>query len=191
MYHQIMTTIIWIHIHDVIDDVTRSQNRSNFEIDISPSLFALQRRSKAQNGRYAHGYLSGILSFRYNFRSKKFVASSKWRPFWKFWNIKHSFNLTSDMNRSSQIMPKKVFFVMMTSSMTSKGRLKVSLYIHVKKRLAPGANCKGNVSSINANIIIVFLGYTCQKMISMNYTFRDCRSKVNITGLLGDLGSNK
>ena len=61
-----------------------------------------------------------------------------------------------------------------------KGRLKVSLYIHVKERLAPGANCKGNVSSINANIIIVFLGYTCQKMISMNYTFRDCRSKVNI-----------
>ena len=70
MYHQIMTTIIWIHIHDVIDDVTRSQNRSNFEIDISPSLFALQRRSKAQNVRYAHGYLSGILSFRYNFRQK-------------------------------------------------------------------------------------------------------------------------
>ena len=34
MYHQIMTIIIWIHIHDVIDDVTRSQHRSNFEIDI-------------------------------------------------------------------------------------------------------------------------------------------------------------
>ena len=80
----------------------------------------------------------------------------------------------------------------MTSLMTSKGRLKVSLYIHVKERLAPGANCKGDVSSVNANIIIVFLGYTsCQKMISMNYTFRDCRSKVNITGLLGDLGTNK
>ena len=127
---------------------------------------------------------SGITS------GKKSLSGSKWRPFWKFWNIKHSFNLTSDMKRSSQIMPKKVFMVM-TSSMTSKGRLKVSLYIHVKERLAPGANCKGNVSSINANIIIVFLGYTCQKMISMNYTFRDCRSKVNITGLLGDLGTNK
>ena len=23
---------------------------------------------------------------------KKFIASSKWRPFWKFWNIKHTFN---------------------------------------------------------------------------------------------------
>ena len=30
---------LWIYIHDVIDDVTRSQNRSNFEIDISPSIF--------------------------------------------------------------------------------------------------------------------------------------------------------
>ena len=32
MYHQIMTTIIWIYIYDVIDGVTRSQKRSNFEI---------------------------------------------------------------------------------------------------------------------------------------------------------------
>ena len=34
----------------------------------------------------------------------------KWRSFWQFWNIKHSFNLTSDMKRSSQIMPKKIFY---------------------------------------------------------------------------------
>ena len=54
--------------HDVIDDVTRSQNRSNFEIDISPSIFELERRSKAQNVGNAHGYLSGIFNFRYNFR---------------------------------------------------------------------------------------------------------------------------
>ena len=86
---------------------------------------------------------------------------------------------------------QKKFFMVMTSSMTSQGGLKVSLYIHVYERLAPGANCKGNGLSINANIIIVFLGYTCQKTISMNYTFRDCRSKVNIAGLLGDLGTNK
>ena len=52
------------HIHDVIDDVTRSQSRSGFEIDISPSIFELQRRSKAQNVGNAHGYLSGILNFR-------------------------------------------------------------------------------------------------------------------------------
>ena len=43
---------------------------------------------------------SGITS------GKKSLSGSKWRPFWNFWNIKHNFNLTSDMNRSSQIMPK-------------------------------------------------------------------------------------
>ena len=68
MYHEILTTIISIIIHDLIDDVTRSQNRSNFEIDISPLIFELQRRSKAQNVGNAHGYLSGIFNFRYNFR---------------------------------------------------------------------------------------------------------------------------
>ena len=36
------------HTHDVIDDVTRSQSRSNLEIDISPSILQLERRSKAQ-----------------------------------------------------------------------------------------------------------------------------------------------
>ena len=41
---------------------------------------------------------------------KKFVASSRWRPFWKFWIIKHSFNLTSDMKSTFQIMPKESFF---------------------------------------------------------------------------------
>ena len=67
---------------------------------------------------------SGITS------GKKSFTSSKWRPFWNFWNIKHSFNLTSDMKRSSQVMPKKFFMVMM-SSMTPQGGLKVYLYIHV------------------------------------------------------------
>ena len=54
--------------HEVIDDVTRSQNMSNFKIDISPSIFELWGRSKAQNVGNAHGYLSGIFNFRYNFR---------------------------------------------------------------------------------------------------------------------------
>ena len=47
---------------------------------------------------------SGITS------GKKSLSSSKWQPFWKFWNIRHSFNLTSDMKRSSQIMQKKFFY---------------------------------------------------------------------------------
>ena len=59
-----------MRIHDVIDDVTRSQNRSNFEIDISPSIFELERRSKPQNVGNAYGYHSGIFNFRYHFRKK-------------------------------------------------------------------------------------------------------------------------
>ena len=65
-----MTTFIWTHIHDVIDGGTRSQSRSNFEIDISPSIFELERRSKAQNIGNTHGYLSGVVNFRYNIRYK-------------------------------------------------------------------------------------------------------------------------
>ena len=68
--------------HDVIDDVTRSQSRSKFEIDISPSIFKLQRRSKAQHGGHLENF--EIL----NTASKDF---------------------TSDMKRSSQIRPKKCF----------------------------------------------------------------------------------
>ena len=56
--------------HDVIDDVTRSQSRSNFESDISPSIFELERRSRAQNVGNAHGYLSEVFNFRYSFRLK-------------------------------------------------------------------------------------------------------------------------
>ena len=59
--------------HDVIDDVTRSQSRSNFEIDISSSIFKLEGRSKAQNVGNVHGYLSGIFNFRYNFRLKSLL----------------------------------------------------------------------------------------------------------------------
>ena len=49
---------------------------------ISPSIFELERRSKAQNVRNAHGYLSGIFNFRYNFGKKvcrelKMAAISK------------------------------------------------------------------------------------------------------------------
>ena len=62
---------------------------------------------------------------------KKFVARTKWRPFWIFLNIKHSFNLTSYMKRSSQIMSKKVFCTMITSLLTSQGGLEVSINIHV------------------------------------------------------------
>ena len=106
--------------HDVIDDVTWSQSRSNFESDISPSIFELERRSKAQNVANAHGYLSGAFSFRYNFRYKSLSRAQNSGHFENF-EILHSFNLTSDMYRLSQIMHQKSIFMMMTS----QGGLKV------------------------------------------------------------------
>ena len=102
-------------------DITRSQSRSTFKIDISMSIFELERRSKAKNVENANGNFSGIFNFGIT-SGKKFLANSKWRPFWTFWNIKHSLKLTSDMERSSQIMQKKLS-MMMTLSMTSQGGL--------------------------------------------------------------------
>ena len=51
-------------VDDVIDDVIRFKNRSNFEIAITPSIFELELRSKAQNVGYWVGYLDDIPNFR-------------------------------------------------------------------------------------------------------------------------------
>ena len=41
--------------HDVIDDVNRSSIRWNVSIDVSPSIFEVERQSKAQNIGNANG----------------------------------------------------------------------------------------------------------------------------------------
>ena len=104
----------------------------------------------------AHGCIAGIFSFRYFFRWKKFVATSKWRPFWNFWNIRHSFILTSDTKRSP-----KIFFMLMTSSMTSQIDLKV------------GPLC----SLINGIRTVFMISKTRTKISSLNFLF------IGITGL--------
>ena len=86
------------HTHDIIDDVTRSQSRSNFEIDTSLSIFELEHRSKAQNVGNANAYLSDIINLQYNLRwkvclqlkmaaiLKKFLllnTASIWPQIWK------------------------------------------------------------------------------------------------------------
>ena len=53
-------------VYDVIDDVIRSKNRSNFKIAITPSIFELELRSKAQNVGYWTGYLGDIPNFRWH-----------------------------------------------------------------------------------------------------------------------------
>ena len=77
-----MTTFIYIHIHDVIDDVTRSQSRSNFEIDITPSIFELERQSKAQNSEILMAIFlvystSGTISGKKDCRELKMAAILK------------------------------------------------------------------------------------------------------------------
>ena len=68
---------------------------------------------------------SGITSCEKVCRKLKMVAILK------NWNIKHNFNLTSDMTVPNYAPKRFFYFMVMTSSMTSKGGLKVSLYIHV------------------------------------------------------------
>ena len=92
--------------------------------------------------------------------------------------------------RYEEIVPKKYFHDDDVIDDVTGWPQSFSLYSCLGE-IGSGSKLKGNVSSINSNIIIVFLGYTCRKTISMNNTFRDCKSKVNITGLLGDLGINK
>ena len=60
---------------------------------------------------------------------------------------------------------RKSIFMVITLSKISQGDLKIALYIHAKERLVVGASYKGNILSINANILIVFLGDTCPKKI--------------------------
>ena len=40
----------------------------------------------------------------------KVLLTSKWRPFWKFWNILDRFILTSDIERPSETNPPQIFF---------------------------------------------------------------------------------
>ena len=56
--------------HDVVDDVTMSQGRSNFEINIYPSIFELEGWSKTQNIGNANDCVSNIFNVRYHFRWK-------------------------------------------------------------------------------------------------------------------------
>ena len=65
---------LWLHLYEYIFMTSLmtspDHSLSNFEIDISPSIFQLERRSKAQNVGNANGYLFGIFNFLYNFRWK-------------------------------------------------------------------------------------------------------------------------
>ena len=110
--------------HDVIDDVTMWQSRSNFEIDISPSIFELQRRSKAQNVGNANFYLSGMFNFRYKFSWKSLSRSQNGGHFENFETLNTASIWPQIWKDRPKLCPKSIFMVM-TSSVTSQGGLKV------------------------------------------------------------------
>ena len=119
---------------------------------------------------------------------KKFVATSEGRPFWKFWSIKNTFNLTSDREDRPKSYTKKYFSWWWHHRWRQRVTWKfLSLFMFRKVWLRGQVARAMHVSSINLNIVIVFLGSTRLKKISINNT--DRRSKVNVTGLVGDLGT--
>ena len=95
-----------------------SPGQSKFELAISPSIFQLERWSKAQNIGNAPGYFAGIINFRHYFWWKSLLRPQNGGHFQK---IKYETQLHFDI-RYEKIVPnyaKNVCFLVMTSSMTS------------------------------------------------------------------------
>ena len=114
---------------------------------------------------------------------KKFVETSKWRPFWKIMKYLTHFHFDPRYVKNvPNYVEKKTIFI--TSSMMSQGQggLKVGPLYSCSERLTPGVSCKGNVSSIHTTTVIVFLSYTCLKKISINDIFS--RSQVKCRHML-------
>ena len=107
-----------------------SKSRSNLEITITPSIFELQRQSKAQNVGNLLGYQYNIPNFRWLSRRKSSPGPQNFVTFENF-NIlkisKGSLNLTSDMERSYAKNPRKSIFMLMTPPVTSHHDDKISL----------------------------------------------------------------
>ena len=68
MYHRIVNMPLQTVMDCFIDDVIRLQNKSKLWTTIALSILQLEYRSKAQNVKNAHGYLSSIFNLRYLFR---------------------------------------------------------------------------------------------------------------------------
>ena len=86
-----------------------------------------------------------------------------------FENFEHSFNLTSDMKRLSQIMKKKCCGADVIDDITGWPQ-SFSLYSCFGE-VGPGSKLKGQCLVNKCQYHNHFLGYTCQKTVSMNNTF--------------------
>ena len=136
MFHTLMTSLVTSQDHKVGQILKLIYLRQYFSYSVDQKL----KMSEMLLAIILVYSTSGITSGKKNCHVLKMAAIFKYQT-----------QLQSDLTYEN-IVPnhaKKVFLMVMTSSMTSQVGLKVSLYIHVWERLAPGANCKGNVSSIN------------------------------------------
>ena len=118
----------------------------------------VQRRSNAQNVGNAHGCLSGIFNFRYNFSEKSLSRAQNGGHFENFQiSTQLQFYLRYEQDRPK--LCKKGIFMMMTSSMTSQVGLKVDPLYSFRneiKTIFMITTKRKNVSSSNFLCIGIF-----------------------------------
>ena len=177
MYRAVVTILIKKCIYDINDDVTRSQSRSNFKIAIYPSIFQLQCRLKAQNIGNAHGYLAGILNFRYHFRLKSLLRPKNGGHFEDF-EILNTYSIWPQIwkDRTKNYARKSVFHGDDVIDDVTGWPPNCHLYSCLGD-VGSGNRLQGQYLIKKANVVIVFLGYTCLTKISINTIFS--RSKVS------------
>ena len=153
------------------------------------SIFQLEHRSKAQNIGNAHDYFVGIFNFQYYTSVKKVGRELKMAAILKY-ETQHQFDL-----RYEKIVPnytQNSIFHGDDVIDDVAGRPESCRLYSCLGEVGSGSKLRGQCLVNKCEyrkLVIVFLGYTCLKKISINNTFWDRRSKGNVTGLLGDLGS--
>ena len=153
--------------------------------------FELGCRSKAQNVGNAHGYLSGIFNFRYNIRWKSLSRAQNGGHFQKISILNTASIWPQIWKDRPKLCQKKFFYGDDVIDDVTGWPQSFSLYSCLGEFVS-GSKLQGQclVNKCQYHNCLSRL-HMPKKPISMNNTFRDCKSKVNITGLLGDLGTNK
>ena len=121
MFHALMTSLMTSHDHKVGQILKLIYLRQYLSYSVDQKL----KMSEMLMAIFLVYSTSGITSGK-----KKLVASSKWRPFSIFLDIKHSFNLNSDLKRSSQIMPKNVFHDDVIDDVTGRPQSWPSIFLY-------------------------------------------------------------
>ena len=121
-----------MRIHDITDDNIRSQNNIKLWTTISPlyvnySIVEILKISEMAMAILLAYSTSGITcgeKVSHDLKMSAILKMSKYIPQLKV-------DIRYEMSVPNYIYEKKVFFMMMTSSMTSQGGREVGLYIHV------------------------------------------------------------